>query len=134
MKNYITKFTALSLLATAMVVVPVVAQAQDSNTNASSNQPATPKQKKHNAIPFRGKVEAVDTNAMTLKVGNRTFQVSSETKIFREGHAATLSEGVVGEPVRGTYKKSEGGRLDALSVYFGAKNEGKQKKPAADEN
>jgi len=125
MKKYIAQITVLSLIATAMVVVPVVAHAQDTNVNASSNQTTTPKLKKLNAIPFHGKVDAVDNNAMTLKVGNRTFQVSSDTKISKDGQPATLSDGVVGEPVRGTYKKVDSGKLDALSVYFGAKSGGK---------
>ncbi len=134
MKKYIAKVTALSLLATAIFVVPMVAQAQDANSNVPSNQTTTPKLKKLKAIPFHGKVEAVDTKAMTLKVGNRTFQITSDTKIFKEGPAATLSDGAVGEAVRGTYKKAEDGKLDAVSVFFGAKNEGKQKKPSTDEN
>lgn len=133
MKNYITKIATLGLLATAIVVVPVVAQAQDANINASSKQTTTPKLKKQKAIPFHGKLEAVDAKVMTLKVGKRTFQVTSDTRIVKDGHPATLSDGVVGEPVRGAYNKAEDGKLNALSVYFGAKSEEKRKNPA-DEN
>jgi len=135
MKKYIAQIT-VSLLATAMVVVSTVAQAQDANTNASSsaNQTTTPKQERHNIIPFHGKVTAVDTKAMTLTVGKRTFQVTSDTKIFKDGEPATLSEGVVGEPVRGLYKKTEDGKLEALSIHFGAKNSGKPKAPSSSES
>jgi len=129
MKKYIAQITVLSLLATAIVVMPVLAHAQDANTNAaSSSKPTmTPKPKSHNAIPFHGKLDAVDTKAMTLTVGNRTFQVTSDTKIFKDGQPATLTDGAVGEPVRGTYQKTETGKLDALSVHFGAKSGEKQK-------
>jgi hypothetical protein len=128
MKKYIAKITVLSLLATGMVVLPVAARAQDANTNASPNQTMTPK--RHNTIPFHGKVDAVDTKAMTLTVGSRTFQITPDTKISKDGQPATLSDGVAGEPVRGTYKKTEAGKLDALSVHFGAK----QKTPSSSGN
>lgn len=119
MKKYIARIMVLSLLATAMIALPVAARAQDANTNEPPHQTMTPK--KHNTIPFRGKVAAMDTQAMTLTVGNRTFQITADTKISRDGQPATLSDGVEGEPVRGTYKKTEAGKLEALSVYFGAK-------------
>jgi len=135
MKKYIIQIT-VSLLATAMVVVSTVAQAQDANTNASSSasQTMTSKPEKHKVIPFRGKVTAVDTKAMTLTVGKRTFQVTSDSKIVKDGQPATLSEGVVGDMVRGTYKKADDGKLVALSVNFGSQNGQKQKKPSSDSN
>jgi len=125
MKKSIAKIAVLSLFTAIMVAVPSFACAQGATTNVpSSGQSTAPK---HTIIPFHGKLEAVNTNAMTLTVGNRTFQVTADTKIFKDGKPATLSEGVVGEPVRGLYKKAETGKLDALNVHFGAKNEGKQK-------
>ncbi|MGB7767834.1 MAG: hypothetical protein WBN22_03155 [Verrucomicrobiia bacterium] len=106
-----------------MVAMPVFAYAQDATTNApSSDQTPAPKPAKKNVIPFHGKLDAVNTNAMTLSVGNRTFQVTAGTKILKDGKPAALSDGVVGEPVRGLYKKTETGQLDALSVHFGAKS------------
>ncbi len=135
MKKNIAKITALSLLAAAMVATPVLAHAQDANTSApSSDQTTTPKPKKHGVIPFHGKLSAVDTNAMTLTVGNRTFQVTADTKIFKNDEPAILSDGVVGEPVRGVYKKTEAGKLEAVKVEFGAKTGGKQKKESTSGN
>jgi hypothetical protein len=128
MKTHIAKITVLSLLAAAMVTVPVLVHAQDAKTNAtSSNQTTPPNHKIHSGIPFRGKLNAVDTKAMTLTVGNRTFQVTADTKIFNNGAPAALSDGVVGGPVRGAYKKTEAGKLEALSVHFGVKGAEKQK-------
>ncbi|HLX94925.1 MAG TPA: hypothetical protein VKU37_04200 [Verrucomicrobiae bacterium] len=123
MKINSSKFTLLSLLATALMALPMLASAQDANTNtpASSEQSTTTKPQKHGFIPFHGKLNAVDASAKTLTVGNRTFQVTADTKIFSNGEPAALSDGVVGEPVRGAYKKTEAGLLEAVTVHFGAK-------------
>lgn len=128
MKKHIAQIATLGLLALGMALLPVVSSAADMKTNTPADQ-MTPKPK-HTAIPFRGKISAVDTKAMTLTVGNRTFEITSETKILKDGQPATLSEGAVGEQVRGTYKKTEDGKLEALSVQFGAK----QKTAGAEEN
>jgi hypothetical protein len=135
MRKNIAETTVLSLLVAAMVATPLLAHAQDANTNApSSDQTMTPKPKKHGVIPFHGKLVAVETNAMTLTVGNRTFQITADTKIFNNGEPATLSDGVVGEPVRGAYKKTEAGKLEAVKVQFGAKTGEKQKTDNSSEN
>lgn len=134
MKKYIAQITVLSLLAIGMVVMPAAAYAQDANTNAWSSHIMTPKPKGHRVIPYRGKVAAMDTKAMTMTVGKRTFRVTSDTKVLKDGQTATLADGVVGEPVRGAYKKTDDGKLIALSVYFGAKHKGKSRAPGSDEN
>lgn len=134
MKKYIAQITVLSLLASGMLVMPAAAQAQDANANVPSNQTITHKSKRHNVIPFRGKVGAVDTKAMTLTVGKRTFQVTSDTKILRDGQPATLADGMAGEPARGAYKKTDDGKLVALSVHFGSKSKEKPKTPSSNEN
>jgi hypothetical protein len=120
MKTNRYKFTLLGLVAAALMAMPGLAQAQDANTN-TSDQTTTVKPQKHEIVPFRGKLNAVDASAKTLTVGNRTFQVTASTKIFSNGAPATLSDGVVGEPVRGAYKKTEAGLLEAVTVHFGAK-------------
>ena len=131
MKNHPVKFTVLSLLASALIAVPLLAHAQDANTNApSSDQSTTSKPKRHGLIPFHGKLSAVDTNAMTLTVGHRTFEITADTKIFSNDKPAILADGAVGEPVRGVYKKTEAGKLEAVKVEFGVKTGGKQKKPS----
>lgn len=134
MKKYIAKVTAVSLLATAMIVLPVVARAQNANADASAPTETTPKAKKHHLIPFRGKLVAVDVEAKTLKVGKRTFQITSETKILKDGEPATLTDGVIGERVRGAYMKTDDDKLEVVTLHFGAKNAPKHKKPSADKN
>jgi hypothetical protein len=73
---------------------------------------------------------AVDTNAMTLTVEKRTFSMTSETIITKDGKPAVLADGVAGEQVRGAYKKNEDGKLDAVTVRFGGATEGKKKESA----
>lgn len=135
MKNHISKIIHLGLFAAALLVMPALLRAQDANTGApASDQSTTAKPKTHGAIPFHGKLKAVDTGAMTLTVGNRTFEVTAATKIFNNGEAATLSEGKVGETVRGTYQKTDSGKLEAVTVHFGAKGDEKPKSETSNEN
>jgi hypothetical protein len=132
MKRTILKITALSLFAAAIVAAPAVARAQDAtNAPAMSGQETPVKHKKHDVMPFRGKLSAIDTNAMTLTVGERTFEITSETKITKDGQPATLADGVVGEMAGGAYKKGADGELSATSVHFGLKSAGKTKKTTA---
>jgi hypothetical protein len=117
MKRQILKITTLSLFAAAIIAAPALSRAQDTSTNA----PAVSAQKHRHGAPFHGTVSAVDANAMTLTVGKLTVQVTSETKIIKDGKPATLADGVVGEPVRGYYKKDADGKLSATTVHFGSK-------------
>ena len=131
MTKKIAKIATLSLFAAALVAMPVLSRAQDSNAPASTNQTAPAKLKRHSNPPFHGKLSAVDTNAMTLTVGALTLQVTSDTKITKGGQPATLSDGVVGEPVSGTYKKTDDGKSNAVTVHFGVRSGGKQKKESS---
>jgi Domain of unknown function (DUF5666) len=115
MKKYLLTIAACGLFATFAVAT---AQAQDS-TSTTTNAPA--KHKKHDVLPFHGKVSAIDASAMTLTVGERTFEITSETKITKDGKPATLADGTVGEMAGGAYKKGADGKLTATSIHFGAK-------------
>jgi hypothetical protein len=130
----------LTLGVAAILAMPASSRAQDT-TNAPVAVPVappatapTPPVKKHSTkpatLPFHGTVTEVDTNAMTLTVAKRTFEMTSETTITKDGKPAVLADGVVGEPVRGAYKKNADGKLDAVTVRFGGNAEGKKKEPA----
>jgi hypothetical protein len=126
MKKNISQITVLGLLAAALVALPAVSRAEGTNPPAASDQTAPAKPKKHNP-PFNGKVGAVDANAKTLTVGTLTLQVTSDTKITKDGKPATLADAVVGETVSGAYHKTADGTLNATSIHFGAKPEKKKK-------
>ena len=129
MKTTILKITALSLFAAAIIAAPAVARAQDTtNAPAASDSAAPVKHKKHDITPFHGKLSAIDTNAMTMTVGERTFEITSETKITKDGQPAVLGDGMVGEMAGGAFKKGADGKLEATTISFGAKATGEKKK------
>ena len=119
MTKNISKITILSLFAAALVAMPALSRAEVTNAPAASGQTTQTKPKKN--PPFHGNLKAVDTSAKTLTVGTLTLQITSDTKITKDGQPATLSDGVVGEPVGGAYTKTADGKLNALIVHFGAK-------------
>jgi hypothetical protein len=142
MKKTILKITAICAFATTLATLPASVHAQDAMpTNAPAVIDQTPdqipvqttntpvkKHKKHDRSVFNGKLTAVDTNAMTLTVGERTYEITSETIITKAGEPATLSEGVTGETASVAFKKDADGKLTATSIHFGAKAEGEKKK------
>ena len=122
MKKLIIKTTLFSLFAAALLALPSVSRAQDQNTNAPA--PAMTPAKK---LPFHGKAAAVDTAAMTVTVGTLVINITSETKISKDGKPATLEDIKVGDTVSGSYKKDDAGKLNASTIRDGIK---KKKKAA----
>ena len=128
MKNQIALF---ALVAAALIAAPVVSRAEDKPAkSAPAADAAAPAAKKH-SLPFNGKVTSVDATAMTVTVGSQTLNVTSETKIVKDGKPATLADITVGESARGSYKKDDAGKLNAASISIGEKapkGESKKKK------
>jgi hypothetical protein len=123
MKKQIIRLT-LGFFATAIIAAPMLSRAQDAGTNTPAAPPAQTapvKPKKHEGLVFRGAVSAVDAKAMTLTVGKRTFAVTSDTKITKEGKPAILSDIAVGDKVGGAYKKADDGKLCATTINDGKK-------------
>ena len=119
MKKQIALF---SLIAAALIAAPSI-HAQDTAKPAKpdAGQDAGHAAKKKGGTPFHGKVAAVDTTAMTITVGQTTVNVSSETKITKDGKPATLADVTVGESVSGSYKKDDAGKNTATMVRIGEK-------------
>lgn len=130
MKKYSAKIALFSLIA-AGLAMPVLLRADDNSTNAMQTATAPEKPAKHKmrGLPFHGTLDNVDTNAMTLTVGSRTFEVTSKTKITKNGQPAILAEGIVGQPVSGYYRTNDAGELDAVTVHFGAHAKHKHQSP-----
>jgi hypothetical protein len=126
MKNSLVKYAVCGLLAVAVVGAPLSGFAQENKTE--KKDAPVPGEKKKSGTPFRGKLDAVDKTAKTIKVGERTFQITSETRIMKAGKPATLDDAVVGEDVGGQYDKGEGDKLVAKMVRFGPRPEGEGKK------
>jgi hypothetical protein len=129
MTKTISKLALASLLAafTLGVVAQLPAQEKKEGTTAP---PA--KEKKVN-LTLHGKIAAVDKTAKTIKVGESTLQVTSTTKITKAGKPATLDDATVGEDVSVSYKKTEDGKSELLSLRIGPRPEkatAPEKKPA----
>jgi hypothetical protein len=115
----LAKISLMTLVTAALLGLPAVVSAQ---TNTSTNSTIA----KSKPLPFIGRLGSVDKTAMTFTLDEktkpgRTFEVTSETRIMKEGKPATLADGVVGYPVRGSYTKTADGKLEAHTVSFGAK-------------
>jgi len=107
MKHMFVKITAVGLFAAVLTTTPTLSHAAGTNAPAMENQ---------RAVPFHGKVTAVDAGAMTLSVGARTFKVTPETKITLDGAPAKLSDAVVGDNVGGACHKADDGALTATTL------------------
>ena len=133
MKTNLTGIAFASLLVAIIAVAPAQGFAQEKkkeNTTAAEKKEPSKAEKQDGRVPFHGKLAAVDKKAKTIAVGERTFQITSESKLSKGGKPATLDDAVVGEEVGGNYEKGSDGKLNARTVRFGAKPEAEAKKAA----
>ena len=133
MKTNLLGIAAISLVATMVAVSPArgFAQEKKNEKTSAAEKKSPPKgEKKEGRGPFHGKLGAVDKGAKTITVGERTFQITSDSKLSKGGKPATLDDAVVGEEVSGNYQKSDDGKLNARTVRFGPKPGDEEKKPA----
>ncbi len=75
------------------------------------------------ALPLNGKISAIDKNEKSIKVGERTFYITAETQLTKNGKPATLDDAVVGEIVGASYRQSEDKKLQLVSLRIGPKAE-----------
>ena len=136
------KRTILKIAVCALFAAPVLSRAQDTNATmaapaqplpppppvvaapvaemTATNAPAKPK-KPRTSLVATGKVLDVDTNAMTLTVGKRTFDITSETRITKGGKPAILCDIAVDDKVGVSYKKA-GDKFNAVTINAGKKS------------
>lgn len=119
MTNRFLNALVLGLMAVAFVAAPVAAQ-DAMSTNTPAAKPAKTK-KAHNTT-FKGKLDKLDDVNKTITVGEQTIEITSETRIYNDGKPAIMADGLIGGPVHGTYKKSDDGKLMAVSVQYGTKS------------
>ena len=136
----IIRVVSLIGLVVAVGLAGPVGRAQTNPSPATVKREPAKAPKGSRAIPFRGTLTGVDKVSKTIKVGERTFQITSTTKLYKDGKPATFDQATVGEPITGSYKKLKDGKLQANSVYFGGKGvakpakekpSGQEKEPAA---
>lgn len=127
MTRSITRILLAGLLAVAVAAPVTQAWAQ----GKSPEKKASP-EKRQGVIPFRGKVAAIDLEAKTVKVGERTFVVTEDTRITKGGQRAKLEDGKVGEEIGGAYRQQDG-KLVAVSIRFGPRPEADKEKAESGE-
>lgn len=97
---------------------------------AADDKPAEKKEAPARALPFRGKIAAVDKEAKTIKVGERTFHITTDTKMAKAGKQATLEDATVGETVGGSYREAADKKLNLVSLRIGPRPDAPAKEPA----
>ena len=112
-------------MAAALIAVPAISHAADKTKDA----PAATDSAKKKTLPFHGKIRAVDTTAATITIGKMTINITSETKITKDGKPATVADLAVGDMAGGAYKKDEADKKNATVIHVGEKaaKEGKKK-------
>ena len=103
----------------ATMLVAVFAATVTFPMYAADEKPADKKETAARAIPFRGKIASVDKQAKTVKVGERTFQITADSKIMKAGKPATLDDATVGEDVGGQYREGADKKLNVVSLRIG---------------
>jgi hypothetical protein len=123
-----SKILILSAVLTSIALfAPTSTSAKDKKAPSPSPSPASSPQpsatmKKARALPYHGKVVAVDTSARTFVVGKRTFTVTNNTQITKDNAPAALSDIMSGEMVGGSYWKKDDGTMEARTVKIGTKS------------
>jgi DNA uptake protein ComE-like DNA-binding protein len=81
------------------------------------------KDKTERAVPFHGRISAVDQTARTFTLAGkekaRVFKVTDKTLLSRAGASAAMKDIQANDEVRGTYVKATDGSLDARVVKLG---------------
>ena len=103
-----------------IVLLLVAASAAISTFSTSAaDSPAEKKDAPARATPLRGKLDAVDKQAKTFKINERTFHISSDTKIAKDGKPATFDDAAVGQDVTGSYREGADKKLNVVLLRIG---------------
>lgn len=86
---------------------------------------ADKKETKPRALPAGGKIDALDQQAKTIKIGERVFHVTADTKITKGGNPATLADAKVGDQVGLSYREVDK-TLNLVSLRIGPKPDAKK--------
>ena len=129
------KFSLLGLTALALATLPLTAAEKADKSEIKKEEKASPSKAERvgQSVPFHGTLKAKTDASFTIQYRTKdlTIEVTSESKLTKNGKPTTLAEAVVGEDVGGQYHSHEG-KMIAKSVRFGTKPEvEKTKKPEA---
>jgi len=126
-------FAVVTSLAAVMLMSlpPAMARAEE---GAPAPSESRRKEAPKGGIPFRGQVGSVDPSARTVtlsgKKRDRVLHVTDQTRIEREGKAASLGDIRPGDQARGSLVKEVDGREVLIKATFGERvTEGAGKTP-----
>src|SRR2546430_2682721 len=105
MRSKTLLITAACLTAVALGTSPSAwAKGKKSpSPSPSAGESASPMAKASKPIAYHGKIASVDATAKSFTVGSMTIKVTDDTKITKQGAAATMADIVADEDVRGSY-------------------------------
>jgi len=118
------------VLILTLFTAPFITRAADQEPDKAPQEKPV---KKARGLPFRGKISAVDTKAQTVSLAGkktRTFQITTATRISKDGKTIPLEEVLTGESVGG-YAMNNGESLPqvvTLNIRKPANTE-KERKP-----
>ncbi|HEY2800571.1 MAG TPA: hypothetical protein VGI85_08260 [Chthoniobacterales bacterium] len=117
-------FAAAALCAASSALAQESPAAPEASASAATMKKEMTKSER--AIPYHGKIASVDSAAKTFTITtksgtNRVFMMTDDTKIMKDGAAATMTDVAADEMVRGQYWKKSDGTMVAKSVMLGMK-------------
>ena len=124
MKQLLQSIAVLAVAA-VLLAAPSSSHAQDKGKEKGKDKAAEKgkgEEKKAGGGGFTGKAVSVDKAAKTVKLSGekgRTIQITSTTKITKDGKPATLDDLKDGDDVYGGYKTVGEGKFEATSLTIG---------------
>jgi hypothetical protein len=143
-----SKLISAACIAALAFCVPVSGWAKEKKSaspapaaSPAASAAASPAAKSPKALPFHGKISAVDQTAKTFSIAGknttRVYKITDKTVITKDEKPATMADVAENEEVRGSYWKQADGSLEAKTVKLGQKAESKpttKKEKAASES
>lgn len=112
------KKITLALVLAAFAIVSILPTVGADAKPADAKPAAAPAGR---PIVFNGKLDAVDKQAKTIKIGERVFHVTSTTRIIKDSKPATLDDAKVGDEAAGQYREGADKQLNLISLRVGPK-------------
>ncbi|MBI5774220.1 MAG: copper-binding protein [Verrucomicrobia bacterium] len=119
------KLLLLSVFSALVLAVALPAPAQEKKAATEGKEKKAP-----GPLPFNGKITAMDAAAKTITLSGkeaRVVQITSSTKITKDGKPATLDDIKAGDQVGGAFRKNADGKMEATTLNAGVRPEGKGK-------
>jgi hypothetical protein len=110
------------VLLTAVTMAAFTAQAQTNAMPSGTNKP--PAAAKPRVKRYAGKIASVDKDAKTITITlangtSQTIQITSNTKIKKDGQPGTFADAVAGQKVRASEHQDDSGNWVATTVNIG---------------